>query len=160
MNITIEPYIGSELLKKPRAYKRIVQILQASSGIVAGEYKKQMPVDKGAMRNNVYISNNADGYRVTTPMSYAKFVHEGTGRYRGQPDAGYHRGRVRQANWYGVGGRSITEKRRAIAGMMYQLWRTGKFKGQKPNKFADRTTKITAPKVATFFVNKLKPLLK
>lgn len=128
----------SKLISEGIDKKGLDDMVQAGGAIVQNEYKKQSPTNSSRLKNNVYNRKDGVGKRLvsTSAGRYATYLHEGTGRLKGARDYGYTTGRVRanEVAW-GIG-------------------------GIRPNKFADRTIKVTAPLVSELYVKTIDVMAK
>jgi len=134
----------SKLLETTNGKKYINDALQASYFIVLREYKKQVPVDRGELRQNVTVKaslkDRGASYIVTTTATnsgspYPIYIHEGTGRLAGARDYGYTTGYTRAGTVAKNSG------------------------GIRPNKFATRTVEATKEEVRSFMIKTLRPYL-
>ena len=134
----------SKLLETTNGKKYINDALQASYFIVLREYKKQVPVDIGQLRQNVTVQaslkDRGASYIVTTTAThngapYPIYIHEGTGALKGAGDYGYTSGYTRAGTVARNNG------------------------GIRPNKFATRTVQATKEEVRSFMIKTLKPYM-
>lgn len=134
MEVSVKTKI-KKILSDPKAFKELDSIVEAGAFIIEAEYKKQSPVDKGFLRNSVTTTGKGLERIVKAKQSYAKYLHQGTYRMKGQPDSGYTTGRVRshQVAW-GIG-------------------------GVRPNKFADRARAIAGPKTVRYIDDEILKLI-
>src|SRR6266496_5974777 len=125
MELSIKTKI-SKILSDPKALKDLDDIVLGGAYMIEAEYKKQTPVDKGFLRNSVDTRGKGLERVVRANVKYAKYLHQGTYRWKNKPDQGYTTGRVRakQVAWGGG--------------------------GVRPNRFADRAREIAAPKAVRF----------
>lgn len=143
MRIVMTKKLG-KLLETTNGKKYINDALQASYFIVLREYKKQVPVDRGELRQNVTVKaslkDRGASYIVTTTATnrgkpYPIYIHEGTGDLKGQGDYGYTSGYTRAGTVAkGIG-------------------------GIRPNKFATRTVEAKKDDVKNFMIKTLRPYM-
>ena len=117
-----------------------------SSILASNESAKEAPVDTSALRQSIGhqvsgLSGSVEaGFLRTEPIKYAKFVHEGTGRYAGDPKD------------YGRTARVVKVK-----GKLRRV--SGAKGGIKPNRFFERAANKSRPQVLLFFEQALKKTL-
>jgi hypothetical protein len=152
MEIDISKKIAWAIEHNEQFRKSIVEKLQAGSFIIVAEYKRQSPVNKGFLRNNVESEATDNGFVVQTlagassglsggtQFGYPKYVSEGTYDFKGGPDYGYTTGYTRL--------HAGNKSRKDLNGQ----------KGTRPNKFAYRTSREVAPKLIDFFFKNITPL--
>lgn len=126
----------------------VVPWIRDTSAVVEREYKQQVPVDDGKMRQGVTTRDEAGGYVVTTNATnngfpYPIAVHEGRGVYEGGTDRGKGNW-TRQANYTEED--IILFKVLAKQGYVFDV---------QPNKFADRTRENTNEEILKNLFNRI-----
>lgn len=107
------------------------------------EAKKEAPVDRSDLIKSIETKVDTDFKATVKPMvPYADFVHDGTGRFKDGSDQGRVRWNRVRNNWLGKFS-SRQEMVKTFAGMR----KRGKRFSIRPDKFMDRATFKTEPKV-------------
>lgn len=152
VSIIIDKNITSQVLNNPnKVMHKLDSYMQALiEDPVISEYVDELPKDRGDLALGIkarkrgfmdYIAESTT--KGERNFDYGLSLYTGTLSYRGQRDAGYESGKIRETNNYGFG--VSTQGRENAAGFFGMLMKKGKIKGIKPNKAADRAKDTAEP---------------
>lgn len=160
----------AKILNDTERRKMLAQGLHDTSLMVISAYKREAPVNKGPLRQQVGKTDIPDGYVVRSEAmnggkSYPEVISRGTGKYKDGPDQGYTTGYSRASITSLVtkaGAKSGSKKARAVVGdfidFMKIIVSNAKKRGLpypiniRPNKFAVRAYNKSLPGIIDKFV--------
>lgn len=132
--------------KLPKLSKKMPQItrkgLKLTSQGLLGELTKNSPVDEGLLRQWFIASESDEEVHIRTPAGYAPWVNDGTGVYNGggiiRPKSGKFLVFKPGKKWNGP----VSKK-----GLVFLRYS----KGQKGQKFVEKSIEATKPRITGYF---------
>lgn len=106
--------------------------------------KLNSPVDHGVLRKWFFANVSSDQIEIRTPAKYAPFVNDGTGIY-GPYNTPIYSKSIGHPMAFQVGGKMVFPRM---------------IRGQKPQKFVEKSIAQTQAKMANYFIKAIREVLK